>query len=164
MCCHSKTLRQTSLLCEISCRVAKVASEVKRTPVLPGTYVYGEPLCVFQVAEYLVGRQGNAFIHGVTTCAPVKSNTFRHGRRRFDAVCAADARAPRPANREPRTARASSCKQVNETIMGGLISSAIRHSWHVLAHFPTENERRVFHAVKTTKDALRSCLGASDFL
>lgn len=120
---------------------------MKRTLVLPGTYVYGEPLCVFQVAEYLVRRQGNAFIHGVTTCAPVKSNTFRHGRRKFDAACAADARAPRATNQEPRTGRASSCKQVNETIKGGLISSVINHILHVLAHFPSENDRRVFHAV-----------------
>lgn len=120
---------------------------MKRTPVLPGTYVYGEPLGVFQVAEYLVGRQGNAFIHGMTTCAPVKSNTFRHGRRRFDAACAADARAPLAANQEPRTARASSCKQVNETIKGGLVSSGINHKWHVLAHFLSESDKRVFHAV-----------------
>lgn len=42
------------------------------------TYVYGKPLCVRQVAEDFVGGQSNAFIHGVSTWAPVKPNAFRH--------------------------------------------------------------------------------------
>lgn len=49
----------------------------------PGTYVYGEPLGVLQVPEYLVGRQRDAFIHGVTARAPVETDTFRHGQARF---------------------------------------------------------------------------------
>lgn len=55
--------------------------------LLSVTYIYGEPLCVLQIAEYFVGRQNNAFIHGVSTCAAVNYTTFRHGRRRFDAAC-----------------------------------------------------------------------------
>ena len=55
--------------------------------VSPGTYVYREPLGVLQISEYFVGREGYAFVHGVTTCASVKSNTFRHGRQGLDAAC-----------------------------------------------------------------------------
>lgn len=44
------------------------------------TYVYGEPLCVLQIAKYFIRRKSNAFIHGMSTCAPVKSYAFRHGR------------------------------------------------------------------------------------
>ncbi len=81
MCCHSVRLRQRgSINTEISLVRAEVAEETKTTFTFPGTYVYGEPLCVFQIAEYFVGRKGDAFIHGVSTCAAVKSNTFRHGR------------------------------------------------------------------------------------
>lgn len=45
----------------------------------PGTYVYGEPLGVLQVPEDLVWRQRDAFVHGVTARAPVKTDAFRHG-------------------------------------------------------------------------------------
>lgn len=39
------------------------------------TYVYCEPLCIFQIPEDLIGWKSYAFIHAVTT--PVYSLTFR---------------------------------------------------------------------------------------
>lgn len=79
MCCHSTRLRH-SCSKKISFVRAKVAEAVEKTFTFSGTYVYREPLCVLQVAEYLVRRQSNAFVHGMSTCAAVKSNKFRHGR------------------------------------------------------------------------------------
>lgn len=62
---------------------------MKKTFIFTRTYVYGEPLRVFQISEYFVGRKSDAFIHGMATCPAVKSNTFRHGRQGFDATCVA---------------------------------------------------------------------------
>lgn len=86
-CCHSVWLQHS---CSTNTHIsAKVDEEKEVTFTFPGTYVYGEPLCVLQIAEYFVRRQSDAFIHGVTTCAAVKSDAFRHGRRRCDARCVA---------------------------------------------------------------------------
>ena len=78
-----------SINTEISYVHAKVAEKTKKTIILPRTYVYREALCVFQIAEYFVRRQSNAFIHGMTTSAADNSNTFRHGRQGIDAACVA---------------------------------------------------------------------------
>lgn len=44
------------------------------------TYVYGEALGVLQIAEYFIGRESDAFIHGPAAGAPVKADAFRHSR------------------------------------------------------------------------------------
>lgn len=88
----------------------KVATEMKETFTSVGTYVYREPLCVLQVAEYFVGRKSDAFIHGVTTCAAVESNTFRHGRHCFDAACVPYVRTcPPSTNQHPRCGLRRGC-------------------------------------------------------
>lgn len=80
-----------------------MTEELKKTFIFPGTYVYGEPLCILQIAEYFVGRKSDAFIHGVTTTwATVNSTTFRHGRQRFDAAYVR-AYVPPPSNQHART-------------------------------------------------------------
>ena len=85
--------------------------------VSPGTYVYREPLGVLQISEYFVGREGYAFVHGVTTCASVKSNTFRHGRQGLDAACVTWLRhRGRPIRRHVRGFRgAPPCQHVGQT-------------------------------------------------
>lgn len=44
------------------------------------TYVDGEALGVLQVAEYLIRRESDAFVHRLAAGAPVKSDAFRHSR------------------------------------------------------------------------------------